>query len=276
MELFFADDSRQNRPSRNGMGPLIATGGILVKGDKVRALEKEVDNLCTIDYDMPQEEEFKWSPDRGSWFRQNLVEENRTQFFIEVLSLFKSADAKAIVVIVDMEARTATDAPTHEQDVTSLLLERVDNQLARMRSEGIVIVDRPRGDRGDEYKFLAGCLETLRSGTDYVSYDHIALNVLSTPSRLIRLLQAADVVTSCTLSAIGGEDTYSPPVFHEIKDLLLKESGRYGGVGLKIHPDFKYANLYHWLLGDTHFWRYNCGNPLPLRAWPYNAGPDIY
>jgi hypothetical protein len=47
MELFFLDDRRQNSPSREGMGSLIAVGGIRVSGEAVGDLEKAIDSLCT-------------------------------------------------------------------------------------------------------------------------------------------------------------------------------------------------------------------------------------
>jgi hypothetical protein len=45
-----------------------------------------------------------------------------------------------------------------------------------------------------------------------------------------------------------------------------------GGCGVKLHPDYKYRNLYGWLFGDTHFWKGNNGHPLPLEGRPYRFG----
>jgi len=137
----------------------------------------------------------------------------------------------------------------------------------------VVIVSQPSGDRKSESKFLADCLETLRAGTEYVKPERIVLNVLTTPPRFIRLLQLADVVTSCAVAFVGGESSFSPPVFSSIKPMLARELGRVGGVGLKIHPDGKYRNLYHWLLGDSHFMRFMEGFPMPLPNYPYSANP---
>jgi len=80
----------------------------------------------------------------------------------------------------------------------------------------------------------------------------------------------ADVVTSCVVARVSGESTHSPPVFDLIKPLLRSDGHRIGGVGLKIHPDFVYANLYHWLLGDSHFHRFNIGFPMPLKDRPFS------
>lgn len=114
-------------------------------------------------------------------------------------------------MVTDTSCQTATGADNHEEDVTCLFLERVQNQAKRLADDGIIIVDRPSGDRNQETDFLRTCLETLQSGTTYVQFDNIAFNVVSSPSSLLRLLQLADFVTSCSLSRISGEDRYSPP-----------------------------------------------------------------
>jgi hypothetical protein len=45
VDLVFMDDARQT-PSRPGMGPLVAAGGVYVPGDNVRELEAAIDALC--------------------------------------------------------------------------------------------------------------------------------------------------------------------------------------------------------------------------------------
>lgn len=95
--------------------------------------------------------------------------------------------------------------------------------------------------------------------------------VLTSDSKHARLLQLADVVTSCTLSLIAGEERFAPDTFRHIEPLLRREAGRVGGVGVKIHPDLRYCNLYHWLFGDSHIWRNGVGHPLPLRGQMYYA-----
>lgn len=74
MDAFFADDSMQDQPTREGMGPLVASGGVLVPSGNIRDLEQEIDALCDA-VGLPPREEFKWSPSRDLWMRQNLVEE---------------------------------------------------------------------------------------------------------------------------------------------------------------------------------------------------------
>jgi len=137
----------------------------------------------------------------------------------------------------------------------------------------LVITDRAGSRHAEEDKFLRGCLEILQSTTGYVRPDSIALNVVSTPSKFIRLIQAADLVTGCTVAAVGGEERYSPPIMEKLKTLFHRELGRVGGVGVKIHPDYKYGNLYHWILGDGVFVRSSTGWPLPRDDYPYYLSP---
>jgi hypothetical protein len=64
---------------------------------------------------------------------------------------------------------------------------------------------------------------------------------------------------------------YSKIPFAMVKPLLRSDGHRIGGVGLKIHPDFKHVNLYHHLLGDTTCWKGNVGIDLPCRGRQYYA-----
>lgn len=282
MDIFFADDARQNRPTRPGMGPLVAAGGIYVPGDGVRSLEIDLTGLCT-DFGFPPGEEFKWSPRPGSWMHGELTKERRQGFLIDAVRLAAAKKACAMVVIEDTNCAPATGHyRTHEEDAAALMLERVNWCLRRRETDGIItgtdgiiIADRPGGARGDEDKFLATCLEALQSSTLYVTPTRIALNVLSTPSHLIRLIQLADVVCSCTTAVVAGETSFSPPIFEHIRPLLHSELGRIGGVGLKLHPDFRYVNLYHWLLGDGHLIRGSRGISLPDPRYPYCTNAEV-
>lgn len=150
---------------------------------------------------------------------------------------------------------TRSKSTNHEEDVTSLFLERVDWCLTSAGSDGVVVAASPGGGKKAEEKFLAGCLELLEAGTEYMTLGGIALGVLTARSRYIRLLQLADAVASCTLARVSSESNFSPETFQHVRRILRSDGSRVGGVGLKIHPDFKYANLYHWLVGDEYWWK---------------------
>ncbi len=275
MHVFFADDAKQNQPSRVRMGSLVASGGLFVHGDSLASMERALNALCA-ETGFPPNEEFKWSPRRDMWMHQNLVAERRQVFFSSIVQICADHQAKALVIISDCDSRTPSDCTTHEIFVTKMLLERVNNLAVSAASTAIIVVDRPGGGILQERKFLSDCLYTLRNGTRYVVPEQIAINPISTDSHLIRSLQAADLIVSCTTALVAGQTTLAPDIFEIIKPILARELDRVGGVGVKIHPDFKYLNLYHWLLGDEMWIRNMGGRPLPHSARPYFKGPNQF
>lgn len=273
MHLFFADDSSQNRPTRNGLGSLVASGGLFIEADNIASLEKSIGFTCK-QFGFPTGEEFKWSPRATSWMRTNLVNEDRRDFFLSVIRTCKDHDASVTVVIGDETSRTPHSSLNHQEFVTKMLIERV-NWLARSKhTTALIVADRPGGNRTTERVFLHQCLEAIQRGTGYVTPQNIAINTLSTDSHLVRILQAADLFVSSVTSFVAGESVFSPPIFAAIRPLLASELGRIGGIGLKLHPDYSYVNLYHWLVGDTHFVRNMGGWPLPIAHRKYVIGPN--
>jgi hypothetical protein len=207
--------------------------------------------------------------------RTNLVADKRMEFYSAVVHTLQRYEAVATVVISDTTCARATKAPSAESDVVTMLLERVNHQCGRLDSVGIIISDRPGGGQQQEEEFLLECCNIVRTGTDFTRFDNIA-HVDTAPLRTSRLLQAADLVTSCTLALVSGETSYSPVVFHEIRPLLDRLGGRVGGYGLKLHPDGRYANLYHWVLGDTECRKNGAVVKLPSPLLPYGSSPTTY
>jgi hypothetical protein len=108
MYIVFADDSKRDKPTRKGMGSLVAAGAILVQADRIKEVETSIEALCKkkgFPVDDPLKSEFKWSPGRELWM--------------------------VIVAIDDKNcsvANTSEDGSrqlTHEQDATYLLFERI-------------------------------------------------------------------------------------------------------------------------------------------------------
>lgn len=274
LDLFCIDDSVQSSPTRPGMGRLVAVGGLHVPADEVKQLERGLEELClSSGFPGGASGEFKWSPGRELWMHSGLRGEARRRFYHSAIRLAREAGTTAIVVVEDSTRNTAiADSGNAETDVVRMFLERAHHLLGSARSDGIVIADRPSSN-AEEAQFLQSCLETLRIGTEFVLPERIVLNVLTTSSHLVRLLQLADLITGCTMARVSGEAQYSPGVFEEIVPLFRQEFGRRGGCGLKLHPDLRYVNLYHWLLGDRDFVRYQAGVPLPLASRPYFQSP---
>jgi hypothetical protein len=270
VKLLFLDDAVQRTCRRPRIGRLVALGGVVVDAEAARALDGDIEKLCRSEYGFPEREPFKWSPGRDHWMRDNLVDARRQQFFKDVLSLAAKRGAVGQVTISDSTMKQANPgASSHEMDVFTMSLERFNYLLGR-QSLGLVIAARPSGGRSDEDKFLAQCADIVSVGTSYAKFGQFATNVLTMPFVRSRLLQVADLVTSITTAMVAGHTEFAGPVFSEVKSLLRSSLGRIGGVGVKIHPDYAYANLYHWVLGDTTFWRAGVGVQLPLKDRPYS------
>lgn len=257
------------------MGSLVAIGGVHVPEHAVARLEREIDDICRRT-GFPAGEEFKWSPAKAQWMRDHLAESRRRSFFRSVLDVCRRYGARAIVVIEDTKCKQATDAPTPELDVARMFIERVDGLLEDAGQYGVIIADRPSGGSREDTSFLASCLETLQQGTAYRKPKCVAINVLSTPSHLVRLLQVADIVTACTTAYVAGRLRYTKPLFEEaILPLLHRGTlGRLGGYGVKLHPDYLYLNLYHWLLGDRYGGRNGSFVQLPRPGLLYATRAD--
>jgi hypothetical protein len=76
---------------------------------------------------------------------------------------------------------------------------------------------------------------------------------------------------------VAGHTEFAAPIFESIKPIFPK--GIYGTVGgwsVKIHPDFSYLNLYHWLLGDESYWRRMTGWDLPREQFPFYKSAHEY
>ena len=270
MLLFFADDAKQLKPSRAGMGPLAGAGAICVRDEDVRVLELQLSKLCS-DSGFPDGEEFKWSPGRELWMRDNLRDAAREDFYHRALQIGHERGVVATVVIADTDAvDVVTEKRLSEADVTRVLLEAIHLQIP-LEGNGLVVADRPGGGRAEEDSFLAGCMDTLKVGTRHVRNLELISLMLTASSGMVRLLQLADLITSCTTAFVAGHDKFALPIFERIRPMLRTFQGRVGGVGLKLLPSEKYANLYHWIGNDVDYMHDNTTYRLPLPGYAYHA-----
>ena len=119
-------------------------------------------------------------------------------------------------------------------------------------------------------------MRRLESGTEYSVPDWCALNILTTPSKHLRQLQLADLVTGITTAMVAGQERFASPLFPAIREMMLQNfHGYIGGTGLKLFPDDLW-NLYRWVLDEPHFMRVgsNTGFSLPIRTLPYADAPS--
>jgi hypothetical protein len=274
MNFIFADDSTQNNITKSEMKPLIGLGGVHISAEKIGDIEIEINELCN-EYNFPEGEEFKWSPRKDSYMHSKIIEEDRVNFYEGLFKISLKYNVKAIVVASDNDCGFADSSSTsHDEDVTTMFLERADQLFSSYNRRGLVIIDKPGGGAKQDKDFVSKCLETLERGTSYVKFNSIPLPVMTADSKHIRLLQLADVVIGCCLARVAGEKKYSSEIFDLIKPILRKRDGRIGGVGFKIHPDTLYRNLYFWLLGDKFIMRgFNFGYDLPQQGYLYYDNP---
>jgi hypothetical protein len=181
------------------------------------------------------------------------------------------------ICVVDADRNPANfTAATPEEDVTRLFIERANSRLKSKGQYGVIIADRPGGGaRKADDDFMADCADLIENGTTFVKPDRIAINVLTTDSKMVRLLQAADIVTGASLAHIAGEKKWSTNIFNRLLPLYYADAGRRGGVSAKLHPDFSFGNLYHWVFGDTHIVKRGVGYPMPYSKLPYATSPDV-
>lgn len=254
MYFVFADDSKQQDPSREGMGGIVGFGGIVVLDDVLKTLEERIDEIC-LTHGFPKGDptraEFKWSPDKDKhWMYQGLKGSKREAFFQDVIKVLAEARVCAIVVAVDKKHSRATKAKDHEEEAFIMFWERVQKYAESTHSSYIMVTDQPGGGPKENNRFLKRCKLIQSAGTRYVTMDDIALNVLCCPTKFVRLLQAADLVVGSTVARVAGEDKHSPRIFESVRGILRQESGKTAGIGLKVWSSIETA-IYQELLGGA-------------------------
>ena len=269
MDVFFADDSSQ-KGIREGMGTIVSSGGVFVEESALRPFSKKIDDITTA-FKIPPDEELKWSPKKGSWLHSNLHGENRTECYRQILRAAYEFNVRAIVVCWDTGKTTLKNEKAFAKCI-EYMFERVTVHLDKRNAYAIMVADRPGGGKDQEEYFLSEFLNHFQNGTEHVIPDRILLNVLTTPSHLVRHLQLADLVTGITTAMVCGQTKYAGPLFPDIKPLLIRNTvNGIAATGLKIVPD-ENVNLYYWILKEN-FLHKNGGAisyRLPASNYPYS------
>jgi hypothetical protein len=131
--------------------------------------------------------------------RQRLTGENRfaLDFYIEVLSLLSSYEA-SVVVVLWADGYTYIGEDRIIDNLIEFTFERFSGYLRTNHEKAIVIADRPSGGQKEIDKFISKFEKKYLEGTKYVSSEDVCHNILTTPSKLCRGLQLADLVVSIT------------------------------------------------------------------------------
>jgi hypothetical protein len=268
MHVFFGDDSVR-LGNREGMGVLVAFGGILFPEEALRPFQATVREIRSS-YKFPEGAELKWSPPRGSWIHEKLKGDDRTSCYRKVLAAAREHDGTAFVVCQDLGRRPAAQDDALRECI-SWCFERLSMCLEDRRVSGVLICDRPGGGKKDEDALLSRVVSTIQDGTDFVPPGQVPLNILTTPSHLVTELQVADIITGVTTAMVGGDVKYAEPVFGEIVPMFHRNArGLAGGAGFKLAPN-ALLNLYHWVGKEDAFVRVEAQQEwaLPNPGWPY-------
>lgn len=278
MDVFFADDSSQ-RASRRGLGKLVAFGGLAFEENELAPFAEDVDGIATR-YGIPPEVELKWSPDprKDRWLHEEFRDPQRRDCYSEVLHAAREHGGRAIVVVWDT-GRTSLQGVQAFDRCVDYLFERIETHLQKENRLGLVVADRPGGGKSEEEAFLAAFLLRVTLGTGYKKGENVQLNVLTTPSHLLRHLQAADLVTGIATGAVGG-NPYALALAGALNPLLLRNAlGSIGGTGLKLFPQ-DLVNLHYHCFGETTFAKVSAmaGWTLPAERgwWPPKSELPFY
>jgi len=120
-------------------------------------------------------------------------------------------------------------------------------------------------------------LELTNYGTQYIDPRHIVLPIVTTPSKHLRQLQLADLVTGATTAAVAGGNRYADELAPLLLTLAHKNRfGLAGGAGLKLYPD-ELRNLHHWAFREDRFVNVAAGQEwqLPNPDWAYADGDGL-
>lgn len=268
MNILFLDESIQTG-ARGEMGQLVGVGVLILEENVLRALHDEVDATCQ-DFGVPSGCELKWSPSRKNWIHSNLVDEDRQECYRRILDVTSNRGARVLAVVFDT-GRTSVKGSTALRQALDYAFERATIHLENEGQLGLIVADRPGGGRKEENTFLRDVLKTIESGTEFVPAKQIPINILTTPSSLVRHLQLADLVIGITTAMVAGATDFAGPLFSIVKEMFIKNTfGYIGGTGLKLFPN-ELTNLYHWILREDTFCRVGMksGWTLPWPEWPY-------
>jgi len=268
MKFFFADDST-HKGVRAKMGKTVAFGGLLLDGSLLKELATRTDDILR-EFGVPEDEEVKWSPRKGSWIYSNLIGESRLACYSKILEAAAACEAKVVVAVCDSEMRNLKPEWGFERCVT-YALERVSTHLTNSDAEAVIICDRPSGGAKQAEEFLAAYAEHLESDLNHMMAESFAMNMLAAPSHMVRHLQIADLVVSITTAMVSGNTKWAGQYFDIVRQMMLCNTlGYVGGTGLKVYPD-QLINLYHWIIGEDAYTKAGqmAGIKLPYEGYLY-------
>ncbi|MEU4970056.1 DUF3800 domain-containing protein [Streptomyces smyrnaeus] len=241
MQLIFIDDSGQPRPRREHLGELVSVGAVMFPEHQVSVYSRAVDQLRG-EVGMPEGEEFKWKPPKGSWLDSAGGEVVKAAHR-RMLEIAGQCGVRTAVVIWD-RGRAEWGKKEVATRILGYLYERIEMELQASDERGVVIADVPGGGSKDHAKWLAEALDLTTVGTTYVKPDRVVMPIVTAPSDHVPHLQLADLVTAATTAAVAGRPN-GLELIELLKPLARRNTyGRIGGAGLALVPRDPLVDLY--------------------------------
>lgn len=265
MDVIYVDDSGQLDPPRRGMGELVAIGGVMVPEEAIAAYATAI-TAIRARLGIPEGEEIKWKPDRGTFLAAaggELVGQLRR----EMLEAAAALGIKSAVVIWD-RGRVPWEKAKAARAILDYLYERIRWHLRDNDRLGIIVADEPGGGPKAEKKWLAETLGLTTNGTRYATPDRVVMPIVTAPSHHVPHLQLADLVTAATTAAIAGRRN-ALALAPQLKNIARTNSrGMVGGAGVVLWPP-DLNDLYYWVFRDEFYVRDGSGYLLgPAAADP--------
>jgi len=236
VNILFIDDTEQVSQQYIGIG------GVIFHDSCLSDLFKQFNEKKAL-HGIPSEEEIKWSPDRNSWIKNNLIDKARISAYSDILALIKSFNGKIIVAVVQRNDLSWTPLEAKWQ-CTEFVTERFQFYLQdHDDKQGLIIADFP-GSGKEEKKLLQDYYRLLKEGTRYVKPSNIVMNLLTTESHLNPALQIADLVVGITTGMCSPRRDYASAYWDMVShNLHRSQVGEVMGCGLKVFPKENYDEL---------------------------------
>lgn len=258
MKFVFLDDSVQKNPPRQGLGDLVALGGVIVPEEHVTGY---ADDLLDIKQRLgiPAADEIKWKPAKNTVLA-SAGGQVVTKFRESMLEAAIAREITSVVLVLD-HGRVFKDLTVVE--VGQKLLEWTYDKVAfgLGGQQAVMIADKPGGGSADESRWLAQTLALTNDGTEYTAPGQVILPVLTAGSHHVPHLQLADLVTAATTAAIAGRPggLRLAPLLHQLA--RRNAVGYAGGAGVTLWPP-DLVDLHYWVFGEDTYAKGNTGHPL--------------
>ncbi|GAA2500555.1 hypothetical protein GCM10010406_41320 [Streptomyces thermolineatus] len=278
MRLIFIDDSKTRDCPREHLGELVSVGAVFVPDQAVKPFAEDLDRIRQ-DLGVPEGEEIKWKPSRGS-FLYSAGGEVNGELRKRMLEAARDRGITSAVVLWDRGHKNLPQEQI-EPKILEWLYQRIEMHLNDHDDVGMIIADKPGGGPKQESKWLADSLRLTQEGAAYVPAERVVLPMVTAPSDHIPHLQLADIVVAGTTAAVAGRPAglKLAPLLNELAH--KRSQGLAGGAGIVLWPK-EIRDLHWWVFKENHYIKGNGILFLPtgvtkggLNLWTYSCSDGL-